>query len=73
MNQQCLLLHKLCKTESTRKYLQNYGAKTKAPPNQKLQENTHTRDGVFPPIMVRIDKIHLFGPQPQERIKLYFL
>jgi len=44
--------------EKHRKYLQGYNVKAKT----KLQENTHTRNGVFPPIMVRIDKIHLFGP-----------
>ncbi len=44
--------------EKHRKYLQGYNVKAKT----KLQEITHTRNGVFPPIMVRIYKIHLFGP-----------
>jgi len=53
------------KKENTAKYLQSYGAITKAPNKaKKLQENTHTKNGVFPPIVVRINKIHLLRPQP---------
>jgi len=34
------------------------------PKTKQLQKNTHTRNEMFPPIVVKIDKSHLFRPQP---------
>jgi hypothetical protein len=59
--------------ENTGKYIQSYGAKNRAPLNtNRLQTNTHTKNGVFPPIVVRISKSHLFRFQPKEGMKLHF-
>jgi len=38
---------------------------------EKLQNNTHTRDEVFPPVVVSVSKSSQFRFQPKERMKLY--
>jgi hypothetical protein len=55
--------HKVCKRWNTEKYLQSYGAQINLehqPKTEKLQNNTHTRDGVFPPVVVSVSKSSLF-------------
>lgn len=42
------------------------------PQPRKLQTDTHTKNGVFPPIVVIISKSHMFRFQPKERMKLHF-
>jgi len=42
------------------------------PQRRKSQPNTHTKNGVFPPIVVIISKNHLFWFQLKEIMKLRF-
>jgi len=41
------------------------------PKSHKLQKITHTKNEVFPPIVVRIIKSHLFRFKPMEGMKLH--
>jgi len=42
------------------------------PKTYKLQKNIHTKNMVFPPIVVRISKSRMFRFKPNEGMKLHF-